>query len=61
MLDNLPLQDPSARHLELNNQVSGRGTSSWFIPPVVIPILLFGSVVAYGLYRLVHFGPAAFN
>ena len=61
MLDNPSLHEPSFGHLRPNDEVAGRGTASWFIPPVIIPILLLGSAFANGLYRLVHFGPAAFN
>jgi hypothetical protein len=35
--------------------------ASWLVPPVVVPILLVASIVAYALYRLAHFGPAAFS
>lgn len=35
--------------------------ASWLVPPVVVPIFLVASIAAQALYRLAHFGPAAFN
>jgi len=35
--------------------------ASWFVPPVVVPIFLAALIVAQALYRLAHFGPAAFG
>ena len=61
MLDSQSLQEPATRNLRPNDDVAARGIASWFIPPVVVPIFLLVSVVTYGLYRLLNFGPAAFN
>ena len=61
MLDLPTLHEPATRNLRPNDDDAVRGIASWFIPPVVVPIFLLVSVIAYGLYRLLHFGPAAFN
>ena len=61
MLDNPSLHKPSTIRPLPNDEVAARGAVFWFIPPVVIPMFLLGSAVADGLYRLVQFGPAAFN
>lgn len=38
-----------------------RAAASWLVPPVVVPIFLAVLIAAQALYRLAHFGPAAFG
>ena len=38
-----------------------RGATSWLVPPVVVPLFLVAAIAAQALYRLAHFGPAAFS
>jgi hypothetical protein len=38
-----------------------RATAVWLVPPVIVPIFLAVSVVAYALYRFAHLGSAAFG
>jgi hypothetical protein len=61
MLDDLSLQAPSTRREQSRNEAIARTKAYWFEPPILIPILLAGSVLAYAVYRLVYLGPAAFS
>jgi hypothetical protein len=61
MLDDSSLQEPSTRRERPRNESIARTKSYWFEPPVLIPIVLAGSVLAYALYRLVYLGPGAFS
>jgi hypothetical protein len=38
-----------------------RAAASWLVPPVIVPIFLGVLIAAQALYRLAHFGPAAFG
>jgi hypothetical protein len=61
MPGDLSLQKPTTRLHGSPDEAAARATASRLVPPLLIPIFLAGSIVAYALYRLVHLGPAAFS
>ncbi len=61
MLDKSSPQELSTKREQPRNEATARVKSYWFEPPILIPILLAGSVLAYALYRLVYVGPTAFG
>jgi hypothetical protein len=61
MPDDPSRQEPITRRHGSPDPATARATASWFVPPLLVPISLAGSVVAYALYRLAHLGPAAFS
>jgi hypothetical protein len=61
MLDDSSLQEPSTRRSQARNDAITRTKSYWFEPPILIPIVLAGSVFAYALYRFVYLAPGAFS
>jgi len=61
MPGDLSLQEPIPPLHRFPDAVTARATASWLVPPLLIPIVFAGSIVAYALYRLVHLGPAAFG
>jgi hypothetical protein len=60
MPDDLSLQGPTIT-VDGIHRGDARAAASWLVPPVVLPIFLVTSIVAYALYRLAHFGLAAFG
>lgn len=61
MPGDLSLQEPITRLHNSPDTAPARAATSWLVPPLLVPIFLAGSVVAYAVYRLVQLGPAAFN
>jgi hypothetical protein len=61
MSGDLSLQEPTTRIDETRLGSGARAAASWLVPPVIVPIFLVASVVAYALYRFAHLGAAAFN
>jgi hypothetical protein len=61
MAGDLSLQEPITRLHGSPDKATARAAASWLVPPLLVPIFLATSVVAYALYRFVQLGPAAFG